>query len=184
MPAGLVSIHPAQTSVSEDAILTTNYLDDYIVRGNVYNYSAALSATADTSLFFTSELPANSISAAFLLPVSINPTTGFATLYIYEDTGYTGGTLQTIRGRNRSLDTPDNARSQVRAGATGSEKGTLIFTGVYGAAASGGFFGGSAGGGEGDSANSIILNVNKRYLYELVNSETATIGVNAEFAEI
>lgn len=173
----------SQLSSSKDAVLTTNYLDDYIVRGNVFSVSLAQAFTAGTAIYFTSEISApDELTAAFLLPIQANPTEGFLILNIYEDTEYTGGTPITPVNRNRN--SSNTAKTTVLAGATGATEGTLIYTGVFGSAASGGFFGGSSGGGTGNSANSIVVDMNKKYLYELTNSETATVGINAEFTEI
>lgn len=181
MGAGLVSIHRAQTSFSEDAVLTTNYLDDYIVRGKVFNITISEEFTADTAVYFTSEYAGEKPGAAFLLPITFTPVSGYVTLNIYEDTDYTGGTALTAVDRNRA--TKNTSLVSVKTGASGTDKGTLIKTVVVGTAAAQGSAG-SEGGGSGSSANSLIFDTGVKYLYEVTCSETAVVGINAEFAEI
>lgn len=167
-----------QASYSEDAVLTTNYLDDYIVRGNVFVIGIAQDFTADTPVYFTSEFNSPTINASFLLPISVTPTSGYLTLTLYEDTDYTGGTAVEPYNRNRtSSNTPE---IEVNVNATGAIEGTALFTRVYGTAAKGT----APGGGSGISANAFIFDLNKRYLYELTCSESGLVGIEAEFAEI
>lgn len=168
-------------SYSGDAILATTYLDDNIVAGNVYSITISQSMTEETAIYFTSEYTTPTINAAFLLPICIHPVSGYAVLNIYEDTGYTGGDAITPTNRNRT--SGNTAEVTVKLGAAGESKGTLILTCVFGTEGSGLPIGGH-GGGDGGSANSLIMNLGKRYLYELTNSETAVVGINAEFAEI
>lgn len=180
MPAGLVSIHKAQASFSEDAVLTTSYLDDNIVSGRIFDIGITVQMTATTPIYFTSELTdPSAINALFLLPIEVNPTEGYVILNIYEDTLYTGGTVVTPTNRNRSSGiTP---KVTVKTGATGVDKGNLLsITHVYGVAGTNQ----SAGGGDGVTSNSLVLDLTKRYLYEFTCSETGIVGINAEFGEV
>lgn len=178
MGASLINIHRSQTSFSEDAVLTTNYLDDNIVAGRIFGIGLAQSLTADTPIYFTSECLSD-INALFLLPIQITPTEGFLILNIYEDTEYTGGTTITATNRNRTSDITSSVT--IKLGAVGTEKGTLLgLTKIFGVAGTNQ----SSGGGESATSNSIVLDTSKRYLYELTNSETGTVGISAEFGEV
>lgn len=182
MSAGFVSIHRSQASFSQDAVLTTNYLDNNIIQGNVFSITLDQAFTAETPIYFTSEYatPAN-IDAVFLLPIILSPASGTAVLKIYEDTNYTGGTALTPVDRNRT--TANTAEITVLAGASGTTEGTLLFTYLFGTDASG-TPAGSQGGGAGSSTNPIVLDKTKKYLYEIETAETTNVGIVAEFAEL
>lgn len=168
----------SQLSFSKDALLATNYLDDYIVRGNVFNITLVQAFTAGTPIYFTSEYMGATDISLFLLPIKINPTEGYLILNIYEGSDYTGGTP--VESVNRNRLSSKTADVDVNVGATGTTEGTLIQSIVYGVAGTNQ----SAGGGSDTAFESLILNTSTKYLFELTLSETATVGINAEFAEI
>lgn len=168
------------SSFSGDALLTTTYLDDYIVRGNIFTIGISQDLTQDTPIYFTSEiLGVPSIKALLLLPILINPTEGYVELNIYEDTDYTGGATIVPTNRNRGSSITNEV--SINVGATGADKGTLLsLSNVFGVAGTNQ----SAGGGQSSTSNAIVLDLNKRYLYELTASETGLVGITAEFGEI
>lgn len=165
-------------SFSDDGVLSTSYLDDNIVKGNVYTITLVPQINT-TTVYFTSEVSAGQeLDFIFLLPLNFSVETGTLVVNIYEDTDYTGGSLLNIVNRNRT--SPNTSKLDVKQGATGATKGTLLYSKLYGTSA----FGGAVGGGSGVTSNSIILNTSKRYLYELTTSENSLVGIEAEFVEL
>lgn len=171
-----------RSSFSGDGLVVTSYLDDNIVKGNVFSITLAQSFTASTPIYFTSNYatPGN-VNAVFLLPILLTPSAGTALFKIYEDTEYAGGTALIPIDRNRT--TANSSEITVLSGATGSTAGTLLFTYLFGTDSAGGPFGAS-GGGAGSSSNAIILDKTKKYLYEIETSDDCTVGIVAEFAEL
>lgn len=173
----------APLAYSKDAVLTTNYLDDYIVQGKVFSYNVAQSMTGGEALSFTAELPeGNGLNGWFLIPRPVHPTSGYTILTIYEETGYTGGVLVSPICRDLDLDPRPGAATLIYAGATGEVKGTkLPLDQVSGAEATNQNSGGGTGPG---GFNSLILGRGKKYLVELTASADCVAGLSVEFAEI
>lgn len=163
-------------SASQDALLTTNYLDDNIVQGRIFSLDFILSMTANTPVYFTGK--ASTEKTTFLLPININPNTGYVTLNVYEGTNYTGGTERTAINRNRLSTTLP--LTVVYEGATGNDKGDGLFSYLYGTESTNQ----NAGGGQGSTNNSLVLEPNETYLFELTSSENCLVGISGEFGEV
>lgn len=172
----------SQLSHDKGAILMTNYLDNYIAAGRLYMLTTDLDMTADTPLYYTSYTPSSSGITSYLMPIILNPTAGYITLYIYENTQYTGGTPAPSFNRNRRSN--NNYVSTVLSGASGSVKGDLIMTRIYGTAAGALPSGASGGNSTPYASNVLYLKPDVKYLYELLPTESAIIGLEVEFIEI
>ncbi len=160
------------SSYSKDALLTTNYRDDYIVRGNSFANEATRTVTAGTE-FFVLDASACDCTQVFKLPIRVNPSSGTVVVNLYEGTDYEAGSTEVLSLINR------NRLSSVTAGTVlalndtvGTDKGTLLLSGLFGTDSA--FF--NAGGGFGESANALILDPTKKYLFKLLILDAATVG--------
>ena len=82
-----------QKSTSGDAVLTTGYADDYIIKGYGFNIQRRLSSLAAASttkiIFDTSAVPSTSL--IFTLPLALSATGGPVLIRTYKISTYTGG---------------------------------------------------------------------------------------------
>lgn len=165
-------------SSSGTGIVTTNYFDDYIVKGNSFSNETVRTVTAGTEYFVLD--PTNcTCNQIFKLPIIISMPTGTATVALYEGTDYSGTESLNLVNRNRN--SSNVAKTTLKAGGTGTELGTEILKAIFGTDTS--FFF-NAGGGAGSSANAFILDKTKKYLFEIVYSDSTTVGYNMEIIEV
>lgn len=170
-----------QVSYSKDALVTTSYRDDNIVRGNIFSYGIIVSAVSETPIYYTFDKgDLTEFNALFLLPIVINPTNGYVQLNIYEDTLYSGGTqiYATNRNRNSSITQKGIVRTAPTVTVT---KGTLLSLSEISGVDS---TNQNSGGGRAESADALVLDVAKRYLFEFIPSETGLISITSEFGEL
>ena len=154
-------------SYSKDAILTTNYANDYIVRGYGFGIEDTAEITAGASAYFLFDPTALVNKSVIFLPIEACTTLEDIEFVIYEDTDYTGGATVTPRNLNRNFS--DSLDSVITLGATGSDKGTQLKKRV---ATSDKKAGGRLGEG-----SLTILDVTKKYLIEIKNLGTGTTTV-------
>ncbi len=173
----------SQLSASKDALLTTNYLDDYITQGRVYSYNSSQALAAGTPLYAVFSAPDSAaLNGVFLIPRAAHPTSGYVITNVYEGTDYTGTAVTPIC---RNLDTTPRpeALSTLEVNATGTTTGALLpLTVISGTESTNQSSGG--GGAVGGSFNSVILKRGEKYLIEITPSDSNTCGVTVEFAEI
>ena len=167
-------------SFSKNAIITTNYRDDYIVRGNSFANEATRTVLAGTE-FFVLDMSACDCISVFKLPINLNPSTGTVIVNLYEGTDYTAGTTEVLTLINRNRLSSATAGTVLALNDTvGTTKGTLLLSTLFGTDAKPQ----SAGGGFGASANALILDPTKKYLFEVTYSDACTIGYNMEIVEL
>lgn len=130
-----------QKSASGDAILTTGYADDNIIRGNGFNIQrrlASLAAASVTKIVFDTSA-VTSTSTIFTLPLAMSATGGPVLVRTYAISSYSGGTAFVTNKMNylstntltsgsvvkygiTSSDTPGNDLREYVLGATGNEQ--------------------------------------------------------------
>lgn len=172
-------------SFSGDAIVSTNYRDDYIVRGNSFANEAVrtidVSTLTNNTEYFVLDTSACDCSQVFKLPISLIPSSGTVTVNLYEDTDYEAGTTEVLSLVNRNRLSNKTAKAILALNDTpGEDKGTLLLSTLFGTDSTNQ----SSGGGEGASANALILDPSKKYLFELIYSEDCTVGYNMEIVEV
>ena len=130
-----------QKSSSGDAVLTTGYADDNIIKGYGFNVQRRLTSLAAASVtkivFDTSAVTASSL--VFTLPLAFSATGGPVLVRTYKITNYTGGTAWDSNKLNylstnsitaasivkygiASTDTPGTDLREYVLGATGNEQ--------------------------------------------------------------
>lgn len=109
-------------SFSQDALLTTDYANDFIVRGFAYNIERSITLAGNSSINFLLT-PANGKNIIFF-PISIEAKDSDVKLSLYEGTNYAGGSILTPYNLNRL--SPNAAEVSVRSGASGSNLGDLL----------------------------------------------------------
>jgi hypothetical protein len=112
-----------QKSASGDAVLTTGYADDYIIRGygfNVQRRLAALAAASVTKLVFDTTA-VTSTSLVFTLPLVFAATGGPVLVRTYKITTYTGGTAWDSNKLNYLTTNTITASSVVKYGITSTD---------------------------------------------------------------
>ena len=173
----VVKVVKKSLSISGDAALMTTYRDDYIVRGQSFANENTRTVTAGTE-FFVLDFTNCSCSQVFKLPILVNPSAGYVVVNLYEDTDYTGDESLAFFNRNRL--SAQIAGTTLTGNATGNTKGAFLFGALFGGEQTNQ----NAGGEAGSSANSLVLDITKKYLFEVTYSENCTIGYNMEIAEI
>lgn len=165
-------------SETKTGLVVTTYRDDNIVAGNSYANEAVRTVTAGTEFFVldASECNCNQI---FKLPISLNPSNGTVILKQYEGTDYVGNLALSLVNRNRLSNKVTDITLKL-VSEVGATKGSLLFETLYGTEQTPQ----SSGGGIGSSANALILDPTKKYLFEVIYSEDCTVGYNLEIVEV
>lgn len=168
-------------SFSGDAIVATNYRDDYIVRGNSFANEAVRVINEAKTEYFVLDMSACDCSQVFKLPINLNPSTGTVIVNLYEGTDYEAGTTEVLSLVNRNRLSSNTASTVLALNDTiGSNKGTPLLSTLFGTDSKPQ----SAGGGPNSSANALLLDPTKKYLFEVIYSEACTIGYNMEIIEV
>ena len=161
----------SQQTFDGKGIVTASFEDDYITRGNRFEFTGKISLGASGSQKFLVDL--SSVPKGkfiYVTPVVFESSATEVDFILYEDTDYTGGT--SVTGYNRNRNFGDTYNFVVTTGATGSDKGTAILTRTA--------FGSTAAPGLGSTSRSgvataaIVLDTSKNYLVEFVNIDTGT----------
>lgn len=164
-------------SYSGDAILTTNYSDDYTFKGRRFICNGVEDIATGTSVYYLFNLSAvETDGSVFILPLRAKSSEEEIRIKLYEDTDYTGGTSECIKKVNRKGTYTPNLI--ITKGATGTTKGDLITE--HAIFASSGFFGTTTSATGGSSAP-LILDQTKNYLIEISNEGAGTTTVEHDF---
>lgn len=181
-PFKITNLLNRSAAFSYDSLKTTSYLDDYIVRGNVFSIQMLYSFTASTPVkFYTNTSAAGAAGlAVFLLPIYLHPDAGTITTVMYEEPeGVSGGAAVSLVNRNLSSTT--TSVGQVLGGVSTTSDGTLVgLSQIFGTSATPL----SSGSGSGEQANALILDTSKDYLWVLESSDDCTCGIDVTFAQI
>ena len=166
-------------SYSKSAIITTTYRDDYIIRGQSFANESTRVVSAGTE-YFVLDATLCDCTQVIKLPIAVAPSSGYIIVNLYEDTDYVGGTtVLTLSNRNR-LSTIVAKTTLKLVDTIGTDKGTALFSTLFGTEATNQ----NSGGGSGSSANALLLNPSKKYLFEVIYSEACTVGYNMEIVEV
>lgn len=174
-----------QSSFSGDAVLTTNYEDDYTVRGNKFHRSEIVTTTQAENFFFLLDMSSvPSENSIFVLPFIIQSKEADVEVYIYRDTDYTSIDATEIQFYNCNENISDDYDFVITSGTSanysGTNKGTTIRHHIA-FASSQGFYTGSGSGG---SSDPIILDTSKNYLVEFVVSGATRIEYDADLFQL
>jgi hypothetical protein len=110
-----------QASYSRDALLSTSYADDFIVRGKAFQVQRRIenipNGTAYKSVIDFSGVDEDKI--IFMLPVALSSTGGPMYIQTYAITSYTGGTVLPVNKMNYLLS--NESQAVVKKGVTTSD---------------------------------------------------------------
>ena len=166
-------------SYDDDAVLTTNYLDDYIVQGKAFIVQEVFDVVADTPLYIYTSY-ANTKGEVFFIPPIVKSISGYVeSEFFYNPTGVSGGTALSLVNKDFNSDKVTNISSISGVSLAGEGTPGNLRT-LYGISAQGSFSGG------GESAFAVtpfVINKNSTYLLKFVPSETSKIAVTAIFVE-
>lgn len=160
-------------SLSNDAILTTSYSDDYTVRGDAFNISTILTVasgvTVKCALDFSGVTTDREI---FLLPLTFASSAGYFKGTTYNITTYTGGT--SVPFINLNENSLNAALSVFKTGVAstdtaGNDKREYVIGGGANPA--------SSRGGSGGSSNQIWVKRGVKKVIELKNTTNASADI-------
>lgn len=170
MAAGRVSIHPAQTNLSEDAILTGTYIEDGIERGVAFQIHRRFTIVASATVKFVLDLTGVDLSKTVrTLPLGMGTSEWQVYVDTYKIDSYTGGTEVPSINRNERID--NTAGAVFKSGITSSDiAGNDLRQYIIGALSTNQFSGGGTGSGSSPKTwnHSIIC-------FEVENQETSSI---------
>lgn len=167
-------------SYSKDAILSTNYLDDYIVRGDVFGLSQILTIGAGVTLKLIVDFTAiEATRFPFVVPLTFVSSGPYFKIHTYNITNYTGGDILPLINSNEL--SAKTAQTVVKSGITstdvaGNDKRSYI-VGAGGNPAS------SRGGG-GGAANILVINRTDKKCIEITNTGNASADIQVAFVVI
>ena len=161
----------SQQTFDGKGIVTASFEDDYITRGNRFEFTGKISLDAEgvqNFLVDLSSVPEGSF--IYVTPVLFESSATEVDFKLYEDTDYTGGT--TVTGYNRNRNYADTYNFVVTTGATGDTKGTEILSRTaFGSTGAPGLASTSR---SGVATAAIILDTSKNYLVEFINVDDTT----------
>ena len=172
---------PNQSSISGDAVLTTNYEDDYTVRGDKFHRSEVLEITGASTFYFLldmSQVPVD--NHVFVLPFAIQSKSEDVDVYLYRDTSFTANTATEVPFYNCNENVSDDYDFVITTGDladfNNTTEGILIRHYVAFANAQGNVVDSGAGG----SSDPLILNTSYNYLIKFVTAGTTRIAYDAD----
>jgi hypothetical protein len=170
MAAGRVSIHPEQTTFSEDAILTGNYAEDGIERGVAFQIHRRFTIGASATVKYVFDLTdVDILKTVRTLPLGMRTSEGQVYVDTYKIDSYTGGTVVPSTNRNERID--NTAGAVFKSGITSTDTaGDELRQYIVGALSTNQFSGGGSGGGGNPKTwnHSIIC-------FEVANQENAAV---------
>lgn len=176
--SNVVRLSGAQSSASGDAILTTDYSSDTIVRGQGFSFSQNFTLGIGASLFVlwdfrTFDDLVNQAGVIYILPPFFQTTKGYLEVKVYDGGDYAGGTALRVFNPN-ALSPRQTPQTTITSGATGSDNGTLFFEMIIGGDSQGNQS--SAGASKGTD---FFVRSNKgKSLVEIINFSAAEIKLN------
>jgi len=165
----LAKITKEQSSFSGDALLQTNYADDFTVRGNAFLFEKIITIASGESAFvlwdYTTFLPApGQIGQVFVYKPFFETTAGPVTVNLYRGTNYAGGT-QFLAYNPNTNHAKQSSSTTLTLGPTGTVKGTLSMEYLVG----GQGLGNQSGAGSTAGLSFFIVNNTRKSLVEIVN---------------
>lgn len=161
-------------TVSNSAMRTSSYAEDYRVRGFQFVHLYTDSFANGSSFFMldpTACVASNKFP--FSVPIEIDLPSGPITFIVYEGTDYTAGAaLPYYNPARDSAITPD---STITAASAGTTKGTELYRFTVGSASSSAV---ATTAGASRTTDPTSLDRTKKYLIEAVNSTGASITAN------
>jgi hypothetical protein len=170
MPAGYISIHPAQTTSNGDAILTGNYYDDGIERGAAFQIHRRFAIGGSATVKFVLDLSSvDVLKTVRTLPIRMGTNEGQVYVDTYKIESYTGGSE--VPAINRNETSSNTAGAVFKSGVASSDTaGDDVREYIVGSAS--GFLypgGGPNSGGNPKTWNHSII------CFEVANQETGAI---------
>lgn len=135
---GINLVGKEQASFSGDAVLTTGYDDDSIVRGLGFtfekNFSILSGATLNILVDYSAWAPEeDEYGLIYILPPVFRTTAGPVIVNVYRGTDYTGGTEFDAINPNTTA-SKTTSGTTFTSGATGSTKGDIVLEYLVGGA--------------------------------------------------
>lgn len=164
----------SQVSYSKDGLITTSYADDYISRGNAFQFHRIFTIPAAGTKIIVDFSTATG-KQIFTLPIrmAVNESQVFVSTYIVDT--YTGGTEIPAINRNRLVD--NDSLTTVKSGVTSTDTaGDDLREYIIGALSTNQ----NPGGGTGGGASPKIFD-NKKLIIDVVNQEADTIYLEINF---
>lgn len=163
----------SQASISGDGVLTTDYAQDYMVRGKAFQIQRRITLTSQQTLHWVVDFTGLTGKMIFALPVSCRSAGGLVFLDTYIATSYTGGSVETPNKLNGNSAT--NPLAVVKSGVapTGSSDLREYSIGTLKTNQ-------SAGGGSGGAEVPKIL-ANAPRIFKFVNQESSAVTIDFGF---
>ena len=159
-----------QTSYSKDGILVTTYQDDYITRGNGFQFKKRISLTALQVLYFEVDISKHT-GVVYSMPLSLSTAGGLVFIDSYNADSSTGGTLMSAPLNLDGLSSTV-ADTTIKTGVTVSGTPTNVREYMVGTSSTKQ----SAGGGTMQSESPKILD-NRKPLYFKVENKENTVTI-------
>lgn len=162
-------------SAAQDAILTTDYRDNYIARGQCFGISKNFAVNSGATKTFLLDPTAYKGFAIVTFPLKYHVTSGYVQVYISVDSDYSGGTALSLTNRNNMSNI--TAVTKINQDATGNNIGTVISEDLIGFKHTNQI----SGGGNNAAFEPFWLRTDKKYLIRFVNQSGENIELNIKF---